>query len=106
MGGQFAAGLGNLLFAVAMVHVLPAGQYGDVVTFLALFVLLHVPGVALSAAGALAPDRLGALTPRVAAIGAGVGLALAAGCVPVARLTGLPVGLVLDARPSPRPPPA
>jgi len=95
MGGQFVAGAGNLVFAVAMVHVLPAGQYGDVVSFLALFVLLHVPGVALSAAGALAPERLGASTRRIAAVAVGVGLALVAGSGPLARLTGLPTGLLL-----------
>jgi O-antigen/teichoic acid export membrane protein len=95
MGGQLAAGLGNLLFAVAMVHALPAGQYADMVSFLALFVLLHVPGVALSAAGALAPDRLATLTPRVGAIGAAVGLALAAGSVPISHVTGLPTSLVV-----------
>ncbi|HEU4841361.1 MAG TPA: glycosyltransferase family 39 protein [Ilumatobacteraceae bacterium] len=94
MGGQLAAGVGNLLFAVAMVHVLPTGEYADVVAFLALFVLLHVPGVALSAAGALAPDRLARLTPRVAAIGAAVGIALVAGALPIGRLTGLPIALV------------
>ena len=34
------------------------GEYAGVVTFLALFVLLHVPSAALSAAGALSPERL------------------------------------------------
>ena len=57
--------------------------------------LLHVPGVALSAAGALAPERLARLTPRVAAIGAAVGVALVAGAVPIGRLIGLPIGLVV-----------
>ena len=47
MGGQLVAGLGNLLFAVVMAHVLAPGEYADVVSFLALFVLLHVPGVAV-----------------------------------------------------------
>ena len=78
-----------------MVHVLPPGEYGDVVSFLALFVLLHVPGVALSAAGALAPDRLARLTPRVAPIGSPSALALAVGCVPIGGVLGLPTGLVL-----------
>ena len=43
------------------------------VAFLALFVLLHVPGVALSAAGALAPDRLHSSRRASAAIGVTVG---------------------------------
>jgi putative ABC transport system permease protein len=76
MGGQLVAGAGNLLFAVVMAHALRPGEYADVVSFLAIFVLLHVPGIALSAAGALAPDRLSRLTRRVAAIGGAAGVFL------------------------------
>lgn len=95
MGGQLAAGLGNLLFAVVMARVLAPGEYADVVSFLALFVLLHVPGVALSAAGALAPDRLAELTPRVAVAGAAVGVVMIAGSAPIGDALGLAPSLVL-----------
>jgi len=95
MGGQLVAGLGNLAFAVAMARVLTPGGYADVVSFLALFVLLHVPGIALSAAGALAPDRLAELTPRVAVIGAAVGVAVIVASAPVGGLLGLPPNVVI-----------
>ncbi len=66
MGAQLVAGAGNLLFAVVLARVLAPGEYASIVTFLALFVLLHVPSAALSAAGALAPERIEQLTARVA----------------------------------------
>ena len=50
MSAQLAAGAGNLLFAVVLARVLASGEYASIVTFLALFVLLHVPSAALSAA--------------------------------------------------------
>ncbi len=95
MGGQLVAGVGNLAFAVVMAHLLAPGEYADVVSFLALFVLLHVPGVALSAAGALDPERLARLRPRVLTIGLAVGAALVAGCVPIAGVIGLPTSFVV-----------
>jgi O-antigen/teichoic acid export membrane protein/4-amino-4-deoxy-L-arabinose transferase-like glycosyltransferase len=95
MGGQLVAGLGNLVFAVAMARVLAPGAYADVVSFLALFVLLHVPGIALSAAGALAPDRLAELTPRVAVTGACAGVALIVGSAPIGDVLGLPPSVVV-----------
>jgi uncharacterized membrane protein/O-antigen/teichoic acid export membrane protein len=95
MGGQLVAGLGNLLFAVVMAHVLAPGEYADVVSFLALFVLLHVPGVAVSAAGALDPDRLDRLRPRVLGVGLAVGAALAVAAPVVSDVLGLPTSFVV-----------
>ncbi len=95
MGGQLVAGLGNLLFAVVMAHVLLPGEYADVVSFLALFVLLHVPGVAVSAAGALDPDRLDRLRPRVFAVGLAVGAALVVGSPVISHVIGLPTSFVV-----------
>jgi hypothetical protein len=95
MGGQLVAGLGNLLFAVVMAHLLAPGQYADVVSFLALFVLLHVPGVAVSAAGALDPDRLDRLRPRVFAVGLAVGAALVIGAPVVSGVIGLPTSFIV-----------
>ena len=95
MGGQLVAGLGNLLFAVVMAHVLAPGEYADVVSFLALFVLLHVPGVAVSAAGALDPDRLERLRPRVFAAGLAVGAALVVGSPVISDVIGLPTSFVV-----------
>ena len=95
MGGQLVAGLGNLLFAVVMAHVLAPGEYADVVSFLALFVLLHVPGVAVSAAGALDPDRLDRLRPRVFGVGLAVGAALVVGAPVISDVIGLPTSFVV-----------
>ena len=50
MSGQLVAGVGNLLFAVVLARVFTPAQYSDIVAFLALYVLLHVPALALSAA--------------------------------------------------------
>jgi O-antigen/teichoic acid export membrane protein len=95
IGGQLAAGIGNLLFAVAMAHALAPGDYAQVVTFLALFVLLHVPGIALSAAGALDPERLARHRPRVVAAGVGVGVVLVTCCAPIGAAIGLTPSLVV-----------
>jgi O-antigen/teichoic acid export membrane protein len=94
MGAQLAAGIGNLAFAVVVARALTPGEYADVVTFLALFVLLHVPSAALSAAGALAPERLERMTAVVAALGIGAGITLGAASAPLSTLTGLDRPLV------------
>lgn len=95
MSGQLAAGVGNLLFAVVLARVLDPGEYAGMVAFLALYVLLHVPAVALSAAGALAPDRSAGVASQVAAVGTGVGLALLVASGPLGRLLGISTGLVI-----------
>ena len=95
MSGQLVAGVGNLLFAVVLARVFTPAQYSDIVAFLALYVLLHVPALALSAAGALAPDRLALLGPRVAVVGAAVGAGLVAASGPIGSLLGMPSGLIM-----------
>jgi uncharacterized membrane protein len=95
MGAQLVAGIGNLLFAVVAARVLEPGEYAGVVTFLALFVLLHVPSAALSAAGALSPERVEQLTTRVAVAGAAAGATLIAASGPLAAATGIDRPLVI-----------
>ena len=74
MGGQLAAGLGNLLFAVVMARVLAPGEYAGVVAFLALFVLLARARASPSAPPARwRPDRLARLRPTSPSVGAAVG---------------------------------
>ena len=73
LAGQAAAGAGNLVFAVFAAKLLGPDDYSDVVAFLALYLLLHVPASALSAAGALAPDRVGSVRTPVLRIGIVVG---------------------------------
>lgn len=95
MAGQLAAGGGNLLFATALASLLLPGEYADITTFLALYLLLHVPSSALSAAGALAPARLTDLRRRVAVIGLATGVGLAALAGPLGLIAGLPTSMVL-----------
>ena len=95
MSGQLAAGVGNLLYAVVLARVLDPGDYSQVVAFLAIYVLLHVPAAAFSAAGALAPDRVDRLVPRLAVIGAGTAIALTATSGWISDATGFDRPLVL-----------
>ena len=89
MSAQLAAGAGNLLFAVVLARVLAPGEYASIVTFLALFVLLHVPSAALSAAGALSPERVEQLTARVAVAGVAAGATIIAASGPLGDASGL-----------------
>ncbi len=95
LGGQLVAGLGNLVVAIALARLLDPGDYADVVAFLALYVLAHVPAMALSAAGALAPHRLAGLGTRIAAAGAAAGAVVVVASGPIAATLSLPVGLVV-----------
>lgn len=95
LGGQLAAGLGNLAFAVVAARVLTPGEFAALAAFLAVYLLAHVPSAGLGAGAALDPDRLAPLTRRLVAIGCltAVGVALAAG--PISQVSNLPVPLVL-----------
>jgi hypothetical protein len=95
MSGQLAAGVGNLVYAAVLARVLDPGDYSKVVAFLAVYVLMHVPAAAFSAAGALAPDRVDRLVPRLGAVGAAVAIALAATSGWIADLSGVDRPLVL-----------
>jgi O-antigen/teichoic acid export membrane protein len=93
--GQSVAGAGNLVFAVILARLLNPEDYGRFVAFLALYLLLHVPAAALSAASALAPARLAALSRRVGLVGVGVGAVIVAGSGLISSLSHVPVALVV-----------
>ncbi len=95
LGGQLTAGLGNLAFAVLMARMLRPAEYASMATFLALFIVVALPAAALTAAGALAPDRLARLAPAMTFGGAVAGLMIAALCIPLGGLLGLPAGLIV-----------
>ncbi len=95
MGAQFVAGIGNVLFAVVVARALDPGEYAGVATFLALFVLLHVPSAALSAAGALSPERLERRPQWIVGAGLAGGAALIAGSRPLAEAAGLDRSLLV-----------
>ena len=95
VAGQWVGGVGNLVFASILAHVLDPGDYGRFVAFLALYLLLHVPAAALSAAGAFAPARLAQLSRRVAVVGIGVGATIVVASGLIGALTKVPVPLVI-----------
>ena len=95
IGAQLAAGIGNLAFAVLAARLLAPDGYAQFVTFLALYVLLHVPALALSAAGALTPHRVASIHARARAAGIVAGIVLVVGSVPLGRLLGLDAALVM-----------
>lgn len=93
--GQVAAGIGNLGFIVAAARVLEPGPFADLAAFAALYLLVHVPVVAATAAGVV-DDGSGTQRARTAMAGgvvAGV-LALAA-AGRVADMLDLPVGVAV-----------
>jgi hypothetical protein len=95
LAGQAAAGAGNLVFAVCAAKILGAVDYAHVASFLSLYLLLHVPAAALSAAGALAPDRVTATHRTVLCCGLAVGGVVAVFAQPISANLDLPVALVL-----------
>jgi O-antigen/teichoic acid export membrane protein len=95
MAAQWIAGLGNLAFAVALARVLPSSEYSHMTAFLGVYVLLSVPGAALSAAGALNPSQLEALSTRIVTIATVIGVVAAASAVPIAAALDVETGLVV-----------
>jgi len=94
MSAQCLAGIGNLAAAVAMARLLPAREYAAVTAFLALSMLLAVPGAALSAAGAHDPARLSAIGRRIAAGAVVLGAAVVVTSPLLAPALGLDAPLV------------
>lgn len=85
---QLTSGAGNLVFAALAAHLLDPAGFAQLATFLALYLGVHLPAVALLAAGAVAPGRPQLRLERRLGLGAGAGLALAA--APASSLLGLP----------------
>ncbi|HEY2215023.1 MAG TPA: hypothetical protein VGH31_08210, partial [Acidimicrobiales bacterium] len=52
-GGQIAAGIGNMAFSLVMARLLTPGAFAQMVSFLALYLILSMPGTAITAAIAL-----------------------------------------------------
>jgi len=93
--GQLAAGVGNLAFSLIAARLLMPGAFAHLASFLALYLLVHVPAASLSAGSALTPDLADALRRRVLLVGGAVALVAAAASVPLGALLNLPVGMVL-----------
>lgn len=80
LGGQLAAGVGNLAFSLAMVRLLEPGAFAALASFGALYLLLNMPMTSLTAGSALDPAlelRLRRVALRTGAAVAVLGAALA-----------------------------
>ena len=95
VGAQLLAGVGNLVVSLIAARLLDPGAYADVVTFLALYLAVHVPAAALTASGAIDPDQAGRLRRTAVPIGVAAAALLAAASPIVATATGLPIVMVV-----------
>jgi hypothetical protein len=93
-GGQLAAGLGNLAFALVAAHLLAPRGFAQLAAFLALYLLVHVPASSLSAGSALAPGLAARRRRRALVVGGAAGVAVAAAAVPLAGPAGVPAALL------------
>lgn len=95
IGVQLLAGLGNLFVALIAARLLAPGAYAELVAFLALYLAIHVPAAALSAAGAVDPARAQAVLPRALAIAGALAVLIAVASTPIGTAVGLPAGMVV-----------
>lgn len=86
--GQVAAGVGNLAFALVAARLLAPRAYADLVAFLSLYLLLHLPAASLSAAGALGSSA--GVRRRLALAGGAITAVLLAAHAPLASVLGMP----------------
>ena len=93
-GGQLAAGLGNLAFALVAARLLEPRGFAQLAAFLALYLLVHVPASSLSAGSALTPGLAARARRRAVLIGGAIGLALAAAAIPLSGPAGVPPALL------------
>jgi O-antigen/teichoic acid export membrane protein len=93
--GQIAAGLGNMVFSLVMARILAPGTFAQFASFLALYLLLSMPGSAVSAVAALEPARAARFRPALLLGGAAVGVALAVASPWVGPALRLPVAMVV-----------
>jgi O-antigen/teichoic acid export membrane protein len=89
IAAQLAAGVGNLIVSAIAARLLAPGAYAQVVTFLALYLAVHVPAAALSAAGAINPSHAAAVRRRVIPIAIGLAFMTAAASAALGAATGL-----------------
>jgi O-antigen/teichoic acid export membrane protein len=92
---QISAGVGNLLFALAVARILDPASFADLAAFLGLYLLVHLPAGSLSAGAALAPARAAALRARVLTIGCLGAVGLAAAAAPLGALLEIGTPLLL-----------
>jgi uncharacterized membrane protein len=95
LAGQALAGAGNLAFLLAAVRLLPGAEFAELATFQALYLLVLMPTLGLSAGGSSAPDAVSTSQRRTLYIGGALAVALAGASVPLGGVLQLPWALVV-----------
>src|SRR3984957_19264023 len=93
--GQLVAGLGNMAFSLLVARLLAPGMFAQFASFLALYLILSMPGSAISAAAALDPIATARTRPLLLGGGAALGLGLVLASPWIASALRLPVGMVV-----------
>ncbi len=93
--GQLAAGLGNLVFALAAARLLDPSGFARLSVFLGLYLVLSLPATSLSAATAVDPPKRNLLLRKVARTSVALALVLAAASPGLAVLLNLPIPMVI-----------
>lgn len=94
-GAQLAAGVGNLAFALIAARLLAPGAFAQLVAFLALYLLIHVPASSLSAGSALTPALAARGRRRALRWGLVGGAAVAVAAPPLASVANVPAALLI-----------
>jgi O-antigen/teichoic acid export membrane protein len=95
VSGQLAAGLGNMAFSLLVARLIAPAMFAQFASFLALYLILSMPGSAISAAAALDPVATARTRPLLLGGGAALGVGLILASPWVASALRLPVGMVI-----------
>jgi O-antigen/teichoic acid export membrane protein len=95
VSGQLVAGLGNMAFSLLVARLIAPGMFAQFASFLALYLILSMPGSAISAAAALDPVATARTRPFLLGGGAALGLGLVLASPWIAPALRLPVGMVV-----------
>ena len=92
--GQLSAGIGNLAFSLIAARLLAPGGFAHLASFLALYLVIHVPATSLSAGSALTPALADDMRRQVLGVGLMAGAVIAIASIPLSSLLHLPLAMV------------
>ncbi|HEX3794208.1 MAG TPA: glycosyltransferase family 39 protein [Acidimicrobiales bacterium] len=92
---QAVAGLGNMVFSLITARLLAPGSFAQFTSFLALYLLLSMPGSAISAVASLRPAHIARARSVLLKLGVAAGIVLAIGAPFIGPLLRLPVAMVV-----------
>ncbi len=93
--GQLVAGMGNMVFSLLVARLIAPGMFAQFASFLAFYLILSMPGSAISAAAALDPIATARTRPLLLGGGAALGLGMILASPWIASALRLPVGMVV-----------